>query len=200
MLAVATAWLWYLQTLSTTIRSTSCCGQDTGEGRTCIPANSPGKPAWRWCAVKAKLHVQLFWSVEILYGLYHNSLSEIASVAKNFCIGAGFGYSAMENRIFPSGLSVACFYAALQCGVNTGPVKILVLYVLHRLLWPPGLCPSVDCFPKLLWEDCCGGLEMLVTLFYMSSPELFGGQRVDNWSPKMVVAGEPQPPDPLVPC
>lgn len=142
------------------------CG-DTGKGRTCTPANSPGKPAWSWCAVKAKLHVRLFQSVEILYGLYHNSLSEITSVARNFCVGAGFGYSTMENRIFPSRLSVACFCAPLQCGVNTGPIKILLLYVLRRLLWPPVLYPSVVCFPKLWLEDHCGGLKVSVPVLHV---------------------------------
>lgn len=81
--------------------------------------------------------------------------------------GAGFGYSTMENRIFPSRLSVACFCAPLQCGVNTGPIKILLLYVLRRLLWPPVLYPSVVCFPKLWLEDHCGGLKVSVPVLHV---------------------------------
>jgi len=84
--------------------------------------------------------LQLLFSDEILCCLYRNSQSEIA-VARSFCVGAGFGWSAVENGIFPYELSVACSYAPLQCGVNTGPSKILVVYVLPRLLWPPAFCP-----------------------------------------------------------
>lgn len=127
-----------------------------GEGMTCTPANSPGKPASSWHAVRQKLHIslQLLLSDEILYCLYHNFLSEMAGVARNFCVGAGFGWSVMENGIFLSGLSVACSYAPLQCSVNTGPSKIPMMYVLRKLLWLPGFCPWVGCFPKL-W---CGGM------------------------------------------
>lgn len=69
----------------------------------------------------------------------HSSLSEIAGVARNFGVGAGFGWDAMENDMFSAALS----------GVNTGPSKILVVFV---LLWPPGFCPRVSCFSKLRWD------------------------------------------------